>query len=79
MQEIKRRKDQCPIELHSQYGLYTIKVRLSIYKYVSEFLQLVVIMHLSAAFSEPLIWNDGIVEQWNVGNKRPKRIISKLP
>jgi len=40
---------------------------------VSEFLQLVVIIYLSAAVFVPLIWNDGIMEQWNIGNKRPKK------
>jgi hypothetical protein len=26
----------------------------------------------------PFIWNDGIMEQWNLGDKRPKKIISNL-
>ena len=45
---------------------------------VSETVQLVVIIYLSVAVFVPLIWNDGILEQWNIGNKRPKRIISNL-
>jgi hypothetical protein len=33
-------------------------------------------MYLSLAVSVPLVWNDGIVEQWNVGDEKPKRNIS---